>query len=365
MEPGDNPIDNIRFLYFLAATVKAVNDYSKLLRMSIASAGNDFRLGANEAPPAIISCFLGDTLTEIVNKLTSASAESLSDRARQINLDLARVPVIARDNTDRNRTSPFAFTGNKFEFRAVGASASISPPLTYLNAAVATSLGVLNDRLRKVSLKPSNEEVLKVIVDAFTENKRVCFDGNGYGTEWHQEAEKRGLPNLKTTPDALKPIKEPAAREMLTKLGVHKAEEIDARYNVKLERFIKVRLIELETLQEMIANEVYPAATSHLGSLASTVSNLKLALGSAPSDMERDLKCISELTNRLSEAKGKLGQFIEACGAIHDEPTLADKIAKEAIPLMDTVRKISDELELHIDDGLWSLPKYRELLYVL
>lgn len=365
LEPGDNPMDNIRFLYFLAATVKAVNDHSKLLRMSIASAGNDFRLGANEAPPAIISCFLGDTLTEVVNKLTSASNESLSDRARQINLDLARVPVIARDNTDRNRTSPFAFTGNKFEFRAVGASASISPSLTYLNAAVATTLNDMNDKLRRVSLKPSNEDILKVIVETLSANKQVCFDGNGYSAEWHQEAERRGLPNLRTTPEALRPLKEPAAREMLTKLGVHKADEIDARYNVKLERYIKVRLIELETLHEMISNEVYPAAASYVGTLSQTVSSLKQSLGTSPQEMERELRTVADLTAKLSASKESLGRFIESCTAIHDESALADKISKEGIILMDAVRKISDDLELHIDDGLWSLPKYRELLYVL
>lgn len=365
LEPGDNPIDNIRFLFFLAATVKAVNDHAKLLRMSIASAGNDFRLGANEAPPAIISCFLGDTLTEVVTKLTSASTGNLSDRARQINLDLARVPVIARDNTDRNRTSPFAFTGNKFEFRAVGASASISPSLTYLNAAVATSLNEINDRLRQVSLRPSNDDVLKLIVDVLNENKRVCFDGNGYSSEWHQEAERRGLPNLRTTPDALKPLKEHQAKEMLAKIGVHRTDEIDARYNVKLERYIKVRLIELETLHEMVSNEVYPAAVAHVGALARSAAAVKDALGSVPPEMERELRQASELTSKLSDSKTKLGQFMEDCGSIHDEPALADKIAREGVTTMDSVRKYSDELELLIDDGLWSLPKYRELLYVL
>lgn len=365
LEPGDNPLDNIRFLYFLAATVKAVHDHSKLLRMSIASAGNDFRLGANEAPPAIISCFLGDTLTEVVQKLTSASGGSLSDRARQINLDLARVPVIARDNTDRNRTSPFAFTGNKFEFRAVGASASISPSLTYLNAAVATSLNELNERLRKVSTRPSNEDVLKVIVDALNETKKVCFDGNGYSTEWHKEAEQRGLPNLRTTPDALKPIKEKSAKDMLAAIGVHRGDEVEARYNVKLERYIKVRLIELETLHEMISNEVYPAALAHVGQSAQASAALKTAMGGVPAEIERQLKTASELTSKLADAKDKLGKLIDTCAATHDEAALADILARDGISLMESVRKTSDELELHIDDNLWSLPKYRELLYVM
>lgn len=365
LEPGDSPLENIRFLYFLAATVKAVHDHSKLLRMSIASAGNDFRLGANEAPPAIISCFLGDTLTEVVQKLTSATGGNLSDRARQINLDLARVPVISRDNTDRNRTSPFAFTGNKFEFRAVGASASISPSLTYLNAAVATSLNEINERLRKVSTRPSNDDVLKVIVDVLNETKKVCFDGNGYSEDWHKEAEKRGLPNLRTTPDALKPIKEKAAKDMLAAIGVHRGDEVEARYNVKLERYIKVRLIELETLQEMISNEVFPAAMAHISATAQTVSHLKAATGNVPAELDRQLKTVADLTSQLAASKEKIGKFLSECTAIHDEAKLADVIARDGMPLMDAIRNISDELELHIDDNLWSTPKYRELLYML
>jgi glutamine synthetase len=365
LEPGDKPMDNIRFLWFLAATVKAVNKYSTLLRMSIASAGNDFRLGANEAPPAIISCFLGDTLTEVVTKLTTEGGGSLSDRARSINLDLARVPVIARDNTDRNRTSPFAFTGNKFEFRAVGASASISPSLTYLNAAVAACLGEMNTALRKVSDRPNQEEILKLIVDTFNDNKRVCFDGNGYSTEWHQEAARRGLPNIRTTPEALACIKEPQNKAMLTQLGVHKESEVEARYNVKLERYIKIRMIEMETLQELLSNEVFPAAMAHTRIMAQSAASLKTAMGGIPAEIENQLKIASDLTAKLATAKDKLGDFISACGQIHDEAKLAAKIAADGMPLMDETRKVSDDLELLIDDQLWSLPKYRELLYVM
>ena len=366
LEPGDNPLDNIRFLWFLAGTVKAVHDYSTLLRMSIASAGNDFRLGANEAPPAIISCFLGDTLTEVVHKLTTAGAgQSLSDRARSINLDLARVPEIARDNTDRNRTSPFAFTGNKFEFRAVGASASISPALTYLNAAVASSLIEMNDQLKKVSTNPSQEDVLKLISDTLAANKHVCFEGNGYSQEWHKEAEKRGLPNIRTTPEALASIKLPKNKNMLANLGVHRGNEVDARYNVKLERYIKVRMIELETLQEMLFNEVFPAAMAHTRILAQSAASLKTAIGSVPGELENQLRQVSDLTSSLAAAKDRLSKFMEQCSAIHDEPKLAEKIAHEGMPLMEDVRKISDQLEMLVDDQLWSLPKYREILYVM
>jgi glutamine synthetase len=366
LEPGDNPLDNIRFLWFLAGTVKAVNDYATLLRMSIASAGNDFRLGANEAPPAIISCFLGDTLTEVVQKLTTAgSGQSLSDRARSINLDLARVPEIARDNTDRNRTSPFAFTGNKFEFRAVGASASISPSLTYLNSAVASSLMEMNEQLRKVSSHPSQEDVLKLISETLSSHKQVCFEGNGYSQEWHKEAEKRGLPNIRTTPEALAGIKAAKNKSMLAALGVHRGNEVDARYNVKLERYIKVRMIELETLQEMLFNEVFPAAMAHTRILSQSAASLKTALGSVPAELENQLRQVSDLTSKLAGAKDRLAKFIEQCSATHDEPKLAEKIALEGMPLMEDVRKISDQLEMLVDDQLWSLPKYREILYVM
>jgi glutamine synthetase len=366
LEPGDNPLDNIRFLWFLAGTVKAVNDYATLLRMSIASAGNDFRLGANEAPPAIISCFLGDTLTEVVQKLTTAgSGQSLSDRARSINLDLARVPEIARDNTDRNRTSPFAFTGNKFEFRAVGASASISPSLTYLNSAVASSLMEMNEQLRKVSSHPSQEDVLKLISETLSSHKQVCFEGNGYSQEWHKEAEKRGLPNIRTTPEALAGIKATKNKSMLAALGVHRGNEVEARYNVKLERYIKVRMIELETLQEMLFNEVFPAAMAHTRILSQSAASLKTALGSVPGELENQLRQVSDLTSKLAGAKDRLAKFIEQCSATHDEPKLAEKIALEGMPLMEDVRKISDQLEMLVDDQLWSLPKYREILYVM
>jgi glutamine synthetase len=365
LEPGDNPMDNIRFLWFLAGTVKAVNEYATLLRMSIASAGNDFRLGANEAPPAIISCFLGDTLTEVVTKLTTAGGGSLTDRARSINLDLARVPVIARDNTDRNRTSPFAFTGNKFEFRAVGASASISPALTYLNAAVAASLSEMNESLKKISLRPSQEDVLKLIVDTFNDHKRVCFDGNGYSKEWHDEASRRGLPNIKSTPEALAGIKLPKNKTMLSELGVHRGEEVEARFNVKLERYIKIRMIELETMQEMLSNEVFPAAIAHTRMLAQSAASLKTAMGGIPAEIEKQLRVASDLTAKLATAKDKLADFVASCSATHDELRLASKIVSEGMPLLDDTRKISDELEMLVDDQLWSLPKYREILYVM
>jgi glutamine synthetase len=206
---------------------------------------------------------------------------------------------------------------------------------------------------------------LKLIVDTLNEHKKVCFEGNGYSTEWHKEAEKRGLPNIRTTPDALAAIKETKNKTMLASLGVHRGEEVEARYNVKLERYIKVRMIELETLQEMLSNEVFPAAVAHTRILAQSAASLKTAMGGIPSELEKQLRIASDLTAKMATAKDKLGTFLEQCAATHDEPKLAAKIASEGMPLMEEVRKVSDELELVVDDQLWSLPKYREILYMM
>ncbi len=366
LEPGDQPLDNIRFLYFLTATLKAVCDHANLLRMAIASAGNDFRLGANEAPPAIISVFLGETLDEVLNSLEAGKTGQLTERVKEINLKLSKVPVIKRDNTDRNRTSPFAFTGNKFEFRAVGASASISLSLTYLNTAVADALSQMNKRLiaKSPSGSPKSEDILAVIQGVAAETKSVRFEGNGYSNEWHMEAEKRGLPNLRNTPQAIRVLKDPKVQALLTQVGIHNSDEIEARYNVTLERYLKIRMIELETLHEMISSSVYPAAQSQVLLTAKTLENIKTLNGNLPQTLEKDFKNLVELTTNLLTCRDKLAKFIADCNQGHDEFGIATKIAEEGVPLMTEVRKVSDELELIVDDQLWSLPKYRELLYL-
>lgn len=366
LEPGDNPSDNIRFLYFLAATVKAIHDHGAMLRMAIASAGNDFRLGANEAPPAIMSVFLGETLDEVLNKLTDGRSGTLTERQREINLDLARVPVIARDNTDRNRTSPFAFTGNKFEFRAVGASASISPSLTFLNAAVADSLEIMNAELRRrAGERPSSEQILALIQETVKATKKIRFEGNGYSPEWHREAESRGLPNLRTTPAALKVLNEKHTQEMLDRLGILGKEESAARYNVFVERYNKIRLIEIETLVEMISTQVLPAVEGQVVQQTAAADSCARALGKTPKVVSDRLTTAAELYSKLLEQTAQLRSFLEATGSSHDEEKLAEKLAGEGMDLMEKVRKVSDDLELMVDDSLWSLPKYRELLYIL
>ncbi|MEY4630865.1 MAG: hypothetical protein RIQ81_985 [Pseudomonadota bacterium] len=366
LEPGDNPSDNIRFLYFLTATIKAIHDHGAMLRMAIASAGNDFRLGANEAPPAIMSVFLGETLHEVLEKLTDGKGGALTERQREINLDLARVPVIARDNTDRNRTSPFAFTGNKFEFRAVGASASISPALTFLNAAVADSLEKMNAELRKRGgERPSQEQVLAVIQENIKATRKIRFEGNGYSTEWHKEAVSRGLPNLRTTPDALKVLNDKTTQETLSRLGILAEEESSARYNVFVERYNKIRLIELETMLEMINTQVMPAVESQISLQAGAAGACEKATGKVPSAVAKRLQETATLYDSLAREADRLRSFIDSAGSIHDEAKLADKLAGEGMEIMEAVRKASDEVELFVDDALWSLPKYRELLYTI
>lgn len=366
LEPGDNPSDNIRFLYFLAATIKAIHDHGAMMRMAIASAGNDFRLGANEAPPAIMSVFLGETLDEVLNKLTDGRGGALTERQREINLDLARVPVISRDNTDRNRTSPFAFTGNKFEFRAVGSSASISPSLTFLNAAAADALEVMNAELRRRGGdRPSAEHILALIQETVKATKKIRFEGNGYSTEWHQEAESRGLPNLRTTPEALKVLNQKSTQDMLERLGILGKEEASARYNVFVERYNKIRLIELETLLEMVSTQVLPAVESQISQQSAAVEACTRTLAKTPKAVASRLESLVNLYGNLVEETGQLQALLGTTSSIHDEEKLAAKLAGDGMAMMEKVRKVSDELELLVDDSLWSLPKYRELLYIL
>jgi glutamine synthetase len=366
LEPGDNPSDNIRFLYFLAATIKAIHDHGAMMRMAIASAGNDFRLGANEAPPAIMSVFLGETLDEVLNKLTDGRGGALTERQREINLDLARVPVISRDNTDRNRTSPFAFTGNKFEFRAVGSSASISPSLTFLNAAAADALEVMNAELRRRGGdRPSAEHILALIQETVKATKKIRFEGNGYSNEWHQEAESRGLPNLRTTPEALKVLNQKTTQDMLERLGILGKEESSARYNVFVERYNKIRLIELETLLEMVSTQVLPAVESQISNQAAAVDACTRTLAKTPKAVASRLEGLVGLYGNLVEETSHLQALLGTTASIHDEEILAAKLAGDGMAMMERVRKVSDELELLVDDSLWSLPKYRELLYIL
>jgi glutamine synthetase len=364
LEPGDNPHQNVRFLYFLTATIKAIHDHGDLMRASVASAGNDFRLGANEAPPAIMSVFLGETLTEVLDKLGSGTP---SVREKRINLDLARVPMINKDNTDRNRTSPFAFTGNKFEFRAVGASFSISPALTYLNTAVAEALKEMNQRVRTrtAGKAATDEDVVAVIQEVVHETKKIRFEGNNYSKEWHAEAARRGLPNLPDTPAALAVLKNPKNVKLFEAMGIFSGDEAESRYKVQVERYIKVRLIELETMVEMMSTHVLPAANMQLSVLGEAARSSKEVLGKTSDDLKNSFEHLVQLNASLKTCKSKLQKLIAEVTKMEDEDLAARKLADDGTRLMQEASSVIYDIELECDDQYWSLPKTRELVYLM
>lgn len=365
LDPGAKPHENIRFMYFLAASIKAVHDWASLLRLSVASAGNDFRLGANEAPPAIMSVFLGETLTTVLEKL--GSGENPLPSETEINLDLARIPTIEKDNTDRNRTSPFAFTGNKFEFRALGSSQSISSPIAFLNTAVAQALKEMNAQLRQVagSDAPTDAQILKVISDTYGATKQVCFEGDGYSEEWHNEAEKRGLPNLKTTPEALNTLLDPKVRKLLIDHEIYGSEgELEARYNVLIERYNMLKLIEFESQENLVQTHVLPSLNAHLNSISEAVVNLSKALGEDAVKPQKDhLKDTNKLYAEILKAHDDLQDFIKLAQAEEDPSNLGKNIATQGMDLYNNLAGFCATAEEQIDDTLWTLPKYRELIF--
>ena len=305
LKPGKTPHQNLRFLMFLAAVLKAVHKHSGLLRAGIASSGNEHRLGANEAPPAIISVFMGDLLTRVIDDIAAGKTGGQSAQQAMIKLGIDKLPEIARDNTDRNRTSPFAFTGVKFEFRAVGGSASIAFPVMILNATVADALGDLTDKLRAELKKTRNTDdaVLKVVRAAFKESADVRFEGNNYSEAWVKEAKKRGLLNLRSTPEALTQMTTKAARDLFARLGILSNEELEARYNVRVERYIKDILIELHTIEQMAHTQILPAALAYLGDLSHSAAQAKVA----------GLKPIPQLSD--GERGGQVGRGTSKAGS--------------------------------------------------
>lgn len=367
LSPGDNPGENVRFLYFLAAALKAVKDHGDLLRASVAVPGNDFRMGANEAPPAIMSVFLGETLSHVVENLISGNVDNVHTQGvSTIDLDIAKIPVIRKDNTDRNRTSPFAFTGNKFEFRALGGSQAISTPITYLNAAVTQALSEMNEQLTQ-SLSDGNnlnQAVLGVVVKTFQEAKSIHFDGDSYSDAWKEEAEKRGLSHLKNTPEALETLRSPKVVDLFSKLGIMShAQEIEARYNVFIERYVKLRLIEMEIAAELISTHVYPAALSHQTLLSEALEGVEDVLGSFPKQQKNDFESFVQLVNALSEKKNQLQDVIVKAYGLGEGAEAANFIADHGIRALDEVRQVADRVENLVDDSLWTLPRYREILF--
>jgi glutamine synthetase len=364
LKPGMTPHQNIRFLVFLAAVLRAVHKHAGLLRAGIGTSGNEHRLGANEAPPAIISVFMGNTLTKVIESIGDGKSVGSAEQ-QMIKLGVARLPEIEKDNTDRNRTSPFAFTGNKFEFRAVGSSQSIAFPIVLLNAAVAEAISEITTALRTElkKTKKVDDAVLKVVRPIFKETAPVRFEGNNYSDEWVTDAAKRGLPNFRRTPEALAQMVTKQSRKLLATLNVLSDEELDSRYHVRLERYVKDMLIEMHTMREMIDTLVLPAAFEYSGQLAEAASQAKSAGIKAIPQVEAANKLGTSIAE-LQKHRAALGDAIEKAEGMHDELVKqAEVLTSEGADAMQRVRRCSDELELSISDDLWPLPKYREILF--
>ena len=352
LDPGRDPHANAQFLAFLLAVVRAVNVHADILRASIADAGQDHRLGANEAPPAIMSIFLGSQLEDVIAQLEQGAA-SASKPGGHVELGATSLPVLPKDATDRNRTSPFAFTGNKFEFRAVGSSAPIYWPQTALNTAVADSLEQLAGDLEQ--LEPGDFEGLTTILSAIVKaNKQVLFEGNGYSPEWHAEAERRGLPNNRTTVDALPALTTPKAREVFARFGVLSERELASRVEINWERYVKVQNIEASCAIDIASTMILPATARYLGQLSGAGSS-------------RGISAVSErvagLADSLVDAIESLRHAQHAAHEATSVPDEAVAFVKSVIPAQEALRAVVDELETLVADDLWPLPKYRELLF--
>ena len=354
--PGANPAENKPFIATLACTIKAVDDYADLLRMSIASAGNDHRLGANEAPPAIISMFLGEELDALLAEICEGKKTSKSDAAR-FATGVSVVPTFSKDNTDRNRTSPFAFTGNKFEFRAVGSSQSVAGPNTILNAILADAMEKMADEIESGK---SFEDVVKEFVLA---HKRIIFNGDGYSAEWEEEAAKRGLPNNKNTVDALKCLKEEKNLEMLDRLGVYSRVELGSRYEILLENYIKTIQVEGLTALKMTKSQIYPAVCDYLSKVSSEVIAAKEA-GLDVDFLVDDANALAKLVKTMKEQMTTLETNIAAAQASEEE-IFEQAVAwrDDVFAMMQALRETVDQLEESIDAEYWPMPTYLDLLF--
>ena len=352
LDPGSDPHANAQFLAFLIAVIRAVNTHADILRASIADAGQDHRLGANEAPPAIMSIFLGSQLEDVIGQIEQGSAAS-SKQGGSVELGATSLPVLPKDATDRNRTSPFAFTGNKFEFRAVGSSAPIYWPQTVLNTAVADSLKRLADELDQLDAGDF-EGLTKVLSAIVKSNKQVLFEGNGYSEEWHAEAASRGLPNNRTTVDALPSLTTDTAKRLFADFGVLSERELTARADINWERYVKVQDIEASCAIDIASTMILPAVARYLG-----------ILNAAPSSRGVNAMCekVSALADRLVDAIDGLKHAqheAHEAGSVRAE---AKAFVTTVIPAQGVLREVADELETLVADDLWPLPKYRELLF--
>lgn len=360
LEPGDTPFENAQFLLFLVAVIKAVDDYQDLMRVSVASAGNDHRLGANEAPPAIVSIFLGDELTEILNALEN---DTLYTGKGQTLMEIGAtvLPHFPKDTTDRNRTSPFAFTGNKFEFRMLGSAFSIAGPIIVLNTIVAEVLSQFADELEKST--DFKADLSKLIKRTIKNHKRIIFNGNGYDAAWVKEAEQRGLSNLKTTPEALPALIHPKNVEMFVRHGVFSEHELHSRYDILLENYSKTINIEALTMIDMVNKHVIPAVIDYQNELAELVLRKKAVSPEIATTLEENLLSkISRLSVSLEKRLNHLSEQTIAVRDIKDNLELAKAYREKVYMAMSELRLVVDELEMLIGSKHWKLPTYAEIL---
>ena len=361
LDPGDTPMENLQFLVFLAAVIKAVDEYADLLRTSVATPGNDHRLGANEAPPAIISIFVGEELEAVIDAIASDSPYAGPVKMK-MDLGVDVLPKFSKDTTDRNRTSPFAFTGNKFEFRMPGSSQNLSDCDTILNTAVAKELKGYADELE--GAEDFTSAAIALIKRTIRDHRRVIFNGNGYSAEWEAEAAKRGLPNKKNTPAALPALIDPKNIALMEEFGVLTKVEMHSRYEVELEHYAKVINIEALTMLEMARKQLLPAVNAYMSEVANTAAS-KLAVSESIS-VRSETKTLGRLSadaDAMSDTIDALQDAVDAAKALPTEALKADAFRDNVIPLMNTLRAAADDAETLCGEDYWPLPSYSKMLY--
>ena len=364
LDPGKNPAENTQFLIFLMAVVKAVDEYADLMRLSVATAGNDHRLGANEAPPAIVSMFLGDELTAILESIESDTFFGTQKRVR-METGAAVLPHFFKDTTDRNRTSPFAFTGNKFEFRMLGSSLSVSGPNIILNTAVAEILSQFYEELKNTKPEDMEAAVYELVKRTFIEHKKIIFNGNGYTDEWVEEAKRRGLPNMKSTPDALPCFIAEKNVKLFTKHHVFTEGEIHSRYEILLEDYCKTLHIEAKTMKDMMFRDFLPALSKYTTKLALAIQT-KSQLKDIPCTGERNLlSTLSNAYDDLYSLEEKLESQTLAAESMDDILETAKYYCNLVIPYMNEIRLIADSVEEYLPDDILPYPNYEQLLFSL
>jgi glutamine synthetase len=373
LAPGTTPKSNLRFLTFLVNIVKAVHEHADLLRAIIASPGNDHRLGANEAPPAIISVFIGAQLTQMLDAIEKADKKRMVNTEADSGLlkNLPKIPEILVDNTDRNRTSPFAFTGNKFEFRAVGSSATCAPPMIALNLIVADQLRKFKTDVDALIVKKvkKDDAIFQVLKKYVKESKNIRFEGNNYSLEWLKEAERRGLSNFATTPEALKAFISRKSVALFERNHVLTQRELEARHEIRLENYTKKLQIESRVLGDLAGNHIIPVAIRYQNTLVENVKGLKqvLDLKTYGKLSQNQMETITEISEHVDKIKTYVNEMIEArkhANRIHEPEEKAFAYCVKVLPYFDKIRYHADKLELLVDDELWPLPKYRELLFI-